>query len=193
MLLELAAFYCSRPAKIHELKILYHFRKEREKKAGHIFRHLEEEQYEWVAEKLNKDVSIIKPVIEKWIFKKPVKFLPSCSYKNAAALIKKLQKKGILTAIYSDYKAGDKLKAMKIWPDMIVASTDPAINSLKPNANGINLILNTLQVLPQHCIFIGDRYSRDGLCAKNAGVPYISVPGKLKSKEKFFLYLSELI
>ncbi|ODT35744.1 MAG: hypothetical protein BGN92_14935 [Sphingobacteriales bacterium 41-5] len=176
ILSDLLRYYIRRPSKIKELYILYSFRKLREKYHGYCSADLDEEQYKWCAVKTNTKVEIIKKVIEKWIYNEPLKYLPRCIYPGIADLFAALRGKGILIAVYSDYPVAAKLNALRLSTNLVVSSTDACIGCFKPSPKGINYICEVLSVPKEEVVFIGDRYSRDGLCAINASVDYVLIP-----------------
>lgn len=186
MLFYLLKYYLFRPSRIKELLILYHFRREREKKAGYHCLDLEAEQYNWCADQLKIPAYKVKAVVQKWIFEFPNAYLPSCVYPDVIRFLELIKQSGIKIAIYSDYDASKKLDYMNIVTDLIVASTDPQINSLKPNPRGLQYIIEALDVKPSSCLFIGDREELDGLCAANAGIAFLNVKKEKYGPHKFF-------
>lgn len=186
MLFSLLSYYALRPWKIQEMLMLQHFRTEREKKAGGLFTDLESEQYNWCVAKGNYSLPKVKEVVKKWIFTFPNKYLKECMYPGTAALFKTLKKKGIVVAIYSDYKAHAKLNSMGLKADMVVSSTDPEINCLKPRPEGLIYIAEKLGVSPENCLFIGDRQEMDGECAIRAQMPYLIIEKRPYNQFNFF-------
>ncbi|MFC3559012.1 HAD family hydrolase [Pedobacter jamesrossensis] len=190
MLVELIRYYILRPWKFKDLLIVYHFRKEREKKAGQQIDNLQEEQYNWCATKINLPVSRIKEVVNKWIFNFPIKYLKESTYPGVNSFFSKLEQNGILTAIYSDYDSKLKLESMNLAAALLVSSTDENINAMKPLPNGLNYILSKLNIVDKNkCLFIGDRQELDGLCAEQAGIPFLLVD-KEQAKDNFYKSLS---
>lgn len=175
MFFALIKHYLLRPGKLSDLKILYHFRKEREKRHGYCGTNLENEQYEWCAAKVNLPVDQIKQVVSKWIFEFPNSYLLNSRFKGVAPLVSLLKESGIKIAVYSDYVAIDKLKHLEIETDMAVASTDAEINCMKPSPKGLLHIMKIFNVQPGECLFIGDRDELDGHCAAHAAMPYLNV------------------
>lgn len=176
MFIKLIVYYLLRPWKYRELVILYHFRKEREKRAGYTSPDLEEEQYLWCVEKTGAALKTVKEVIDQWIFEWPNRYLEKCMYPDVRQFFSTLKKYGIKTAIYSDYKSADKLKHMQIQADMEISSTDKRVNSFKPLPNGLLEILSAMNITErENCLYIGDRFELDGLCAKAAGIPFLLV------------------
>ncbi|WP_316749103.1 HAD family hydrolase [Pedobacter gandavensis] len=191
MLFQLLKYYLFQPLRIKDLFILYHFRKEREQLAGQEYENLEEALYQVCADKLNLPVKRIKSVISKWIFEEPNKYLTDYIYPGLIPFLALMRKEGIKIAVYSDYPASEKLKAMQLHADLIVASTDPWVNSLKPKPKGLFYILNTLSYSTSQCVFIGDRDELDGQCARKAGVPFLLISRKRKQADQFYNQLIE--
>lgn len=173
MFYHLLAFYVLHPWRIKDVLILYHFRSEREKRCGEMYNDLENTQYKWCAEKTKLSTSKVKRVVDYWIFQYPNQYLLKYIYPGLHSFLKTLKHNGFQTAIYSDYKALDKLKAMKISADLVIASTDTQIDRLKPDPKGLIYIANKLKVNPNECLFIGDRQELDGVCAIKAKMPYL--------------------
>lgn len=178
MLFALLSYYLLRPWKLIELKMLRDFRNEREKRLGFVCTDLENAQFEWCAQKGNYPVSKVKEVVEYWMFNYPNKYLSDCVYPGTRSFFKALKQRGYRIAIYSDYKATEKLKAMDLEADLVLSSTDSHIDTLKPDPKAIHYISQYFKVLPEECLFIGDRQELDGQCAINAGAPYLIVDKK---------------
>ena len=178
MAYALATYYSIRPWRWQEILILHHFRIEREKHSGYTGGDLENAQYTWCAEKGNYPLDRVKQVVSRWMFTFPNRYLADCTYPGVKHFIAKLRAQNIKIAIYSDYNAHDKLQAMGIKADLVVSSTDPAVDRLKPDPQGLLYIANKLKVAPQECLFIGDRQELDGECAVNANMPYLIVDKK---------------
>lgn len=190
VLLGLVKHYAVRPWKIDDLKVLMYFRKERERNAGYAGSGLELAQYIWCAERVNYPVSMIKPVIERWIFDFPNQYLSECVFPGIHDLFAALRENDIRIAIYSDYKAEEKLKAMGLEVDMAVASTDAEVDRLKPDPCGLLYIAGKMEVRPEECLFIGDRMELDGECAIRAGMPYLIIEKKPLKNFDFFKKLT---
>lgn len=190
MLFKLLRYYLIRPWKYKELLIVYHFRKEREKRPGFEGKDLEEEQYLWCAEKTGQKPDEIKRVINKWIFDAPNRYLKAALYPGVTQFFNDLKDRGIKTAIYSDYNSEDKLLEMQLVVDLQISSTDKRVNSFKPIPKGLFVILSELKITNKaNCLFIGDRFELDGICAENAGVPFLLVD-KISADHDFYTKLS---
>ena len=178
MLVALLKYYMLRPWRLNEMRILAHFRSEREKRAGAIGPDLDNLQYTWCSERGGYAIPKIKAVVDKWIFNFPNQYLLECTYPGTKDFFQALRQKNIKIGIYSDYKAHDKLKAMNLSADYIVASTDPEVDRLKPDPQGLLYLVSQAGVTVNDCLFIGDRQEMDGDCALKAGMPYLIIDKK---------------
>jgi phosphoglycolate phosphatase/putative hydrolase of the HAD superfamily len=185
MLLALMTYYVLRPWRLKEMLILHHFRTERERTRAQ-YNDLENAQYLWCAEKGNYPIELIKKVVDHWIFHFPVKYLKSCVYPGTKAFFEALKQHNIKIAIYSDYKAHSKLKAMDLEADMVISSTDPEIDRLKPDPKGLLHISQQLNIPIEECLFIGDRQELDGESAVRANMPYMIVDKKPFTQFDFY-------
>ncbi len=175
MMMDIFIYYLLKPHKVYELKILKIFREEREKKKGINVENLKIEQYRWVSLKTSYSIDIIKEVVEKWIYLRPLKHLLKYKFKGLDRLLSYLNDNKIKVAIYSDYPTKSKLEALQIQAKMQVASTDKEINALKPNPKGLLYIVKKFNIDTRDCLFIGDREVTDGKCANNAKMDYIII------------------
>lgn len=193
MAYALLAHYSVRPWQLQDMMILRHFRAEREKRTGDAGGDLENAQYAWCARKGNYSLDRVKRVVNQWMFTFPNQYLATCTYPGTQSFFAKLRSMNIKVAIYSDYKAHDKLEAMGLKADLIVSSTDPEIDRLKPDPKGLLYIANKFGVVPQECLFIGDRQELDGECAINANMPYLIVDKKPSDSFDFYQRLEKTL
>lgn len=193
MLFSLLSYYMWRPWRIREMLMLSHFRTERERRAGQGSVDLERAQYDWCAENKGYPVHKLKEVVERWIFQHPIRYLAGCTYPGTQELFAVLRQKDIKIAIYSDYKAHDKLKAMGLVADLVVSSTDPDVNQLKPDPKGLLHTISQLGLTTKDCLFIGDRQEMDGDCALQAQVPYLIIEKKPFHQFDFYHKLTQTL
>jgi len=190
MLFALLGYYMLRPWRLNEMRILSHFRSEREKKAGAIGPDLDNLQYNWCADKGGYEVTKVKEVVVKWIFDYPNQYLAACTYPGTKDFLKALRQRGVKIGIYSDYKAHAKLKAMDLFADYIVASTDPEVDRLKPDPQGLLYLVAKAGVSVDECVFIGDRQEMDGDCALKANMRYLIIDKKPYSEFDYYQKLT---
>lgn len=175
MLKKIFFYYIIRPHRWYDLKIIATFRKEREKLAFNNTRNLEEMQYQVCADKLKISTERVREVIAEWIFSKPLPLLKKQLYPEILDFMKKLRAENIPVAIWSDYAADQKLKALGIEADLIVAATDTQIDRLKPDPAGLKYILKYFDCKAENALLVGDRDELDGKSARAVGMKYFQV------------------
>lgn len=180
MAVALGTYYLLHPNKIRDLKIISDFRSWREKNTL-CQGDLENEQYKAVASQHGVSAEHVKTVIEKWMYQKPLLYLPKYGDAALREFIVNIRSRGIKAVAYSDYPVDDKLRVLGIQMDACFCSTDPEIQCLKPSQKGIQAVLKQIGCSPDECLFIGDRDEKDGQSARSVGMDYrilASDPGK---------------
>ena len=178
--IEMLKYYLKHPKKIQDIKIVWNFIRERERRAFDIVADLENAQYEWTANALGVSPERVRSVVQRWIFQIPLKHIYSCRHPKVLELFDNLVCRGIATGIFSDYPAQAKLAKLGLSPRCVVSATDNNVGRLKPDPKGLFVAAEALGVSVEHCLFIGDRDDRDGECARKAGMPYL-ILGKGKN------------
>ena len=113
-------------------------------------------------------------MVREWMFLRPLPYLTLCRYPGVLEIFSLLKIRGIPVAIFSDYPANEKIKALGIGkPDVIVCATDSEVDRLKPHPKGLIVAAKKLKVNINQCLYIGDRDDKDGQCARRAGMPYL--------------------
>ncbi|QDA62202.1 HAD family hydrolase [Hymenobacter jejuensis] len=193
MLFALLGYYALRPWRLGEMRLLQRFRREREKHPAYAGPDVENAQYAWCAEGTSYPVAKIKRVVQQWIFDYPNQYLSDCTYPGVKEFFNALRVNHIKIGVYSDYKAHDKLRAMGLQADAVVASTDPEIDRLKPDPKGLLYLADLMRVAPEECLFIGDRPELDGACAERANMPYLIVEKQPFNSFNFYDNLTKLL
>ena len=193
MLVHLAAYYALHLSRIKELRILQTFRKLREKNIWEEDALLENEQYRVTAKVLNVSEEMVFAVVQRWIFKIPLGYLPKCRYPFVVEFINTLHEKKIQTATFSDYPAKEKTRCLGINDCKHFCSTDEQINRFKPDPRGLFTIMESLGFSTRQCLYIGDRDDRDGECARRAGMDYLLLSKNKSSTAPFFQNYQQLI
>ena len=172
---RLLMYYLLHPLKFKDLIIIKNFRSLREnaKDTNGLF--------DITAKKCNVSVSRVNEVIKKWIYENPIDALTASKDDTLLAIIDKLKANGKTVAIWSDYEADDKLKALQLSTDYVYTAEQERVGELKPSPKGLNLIMSDLNVPKDKTIMIGDRMVKDGEAAKKAGCDYLILS---KSKNK---------
>ncbi|MDH6185561.1 MULTISPECIES: HAD family hydrolase [unclassified Polaromonas] len=127
-------------------------------------------QYARTAAQHHKTEDDVRLLTADWLEQRPLPALPACRYAQVEAVFAGLQAAGKRIAVFSDYPAVDKLKALGLQADLVVCATDPSIARLKPDPAGLLSILRQTHIAPQRTLMIGDRFDRDGAVAQRAGV-----------------------
>jgi phosphoglycolate phosphatase/putative hydrolase of the HAD superfamily len=178
MLIELIKHYSLNLRHLRDLKILMDFRKEREKQQYSPVNDLENAQYVWGAKASNVSEERVRDIINKWIYKVPLKYLHRCRFPDVHEFFNNLSRHHIVTAVFSDYPAKDKMTSLRLHSDYIFCATDSNIDRLKPNPKGLFVISEKIGIPVEKCLFIGNRDDRDGECARKACMPYLIIAPK---------------
>lgn len=175
---RLLLYYLFHPLKFKDLIIIKNFRSLREnaKDTNGLF--------DITAKKCNVSVSRVNEVIKKWIYENPIDALIASKDDTLLAIIDKLKANGKTVAIWSDYEADDKLKALKLSTEYVYTAEQERVGELKPSPKGLNLIMSDLNVPKDKTIMIGDRMVKDGEAAKKAGCDYLILSKSKKKREE---------
>ena len=175
---RLLMYYLLHPLKFKDLIIIKNFRSLREnaKDTNGLF--------DITAKKCNVSVSRVNEVIKKWIYENPIDALIASKDDTLLAIIDKLKANGKTVAIWSDYEADDKLKALKLSTDYVYTAEQERVSELKPSPKGLKLIMSDLRVAKDKTIMIGDRMIKDGEAAKKAGCDYLILSKSKKKREE---------
>lgn len=175
---RLLLYYLFHLLKFKDLIIIKNFRSLREnaKDTNGLF--------DITAKKCNVSVSRVNEVIKKWIYENPIDALIASKDDTLLAIIDKLKANGKTVAIWSDYEADDKLKALKLSTDYVYTAEQERVGELKPSPKGLNLIMSDLNVSKDKTIMIGDRMVKDGEAAKKAGCDYLILSKSKKKREE---------
>ncbi len=163
---------------LHTLRVLRTFRQVREALgdvAARLPADMEPEdfmhaQYAQTAQLHQLTPQAVQRLAEDWLEQRPLPGLAACRYPKLDALFAALHQQGKQVAVFSDYPAAAKLKALdlKAWP--ISCATDPAIGRLKPDPRGLIAVLRQSGVPASRALMVGDRFDRDAEAARRAGV-----------------------
>ncbi len=173
ILFDMVAASIWHPSYLYDFKIIWDFRRAREQNSFSGEYGIEEKQYAWGAERSGVSVKQVREVVQKWMFEKPLPYLPLCRYEGVQQLFQYLSEKNIRIGIFSDYPASQKISALGLWADVIVCSLDQDVDRLKPDPKGLFIAAEKLGVSVGNCMFIGDRDEKDGACARKAGMPFL--------------------
>ncbi len=177
MMSEMLRYHLIRPHKWVNLPIIMGYRKIREAAGDTDFGPVNMERHfcEKIAKQYFCSPAYVSAVIQTWMQDKPLPFLKNHQYKGLSELLAWIKTAGIKTAVYSDLPAFGKLKALGLKFDLVVDSTMPQINALKPQPKGLIHICKELNISISDAIFVGDREDRDKACAERIQMDYLIV------------------
>lgn len=170
MLMHILEYYLLRPLRLDEVFIIYKFRRYREKgayKSATIG-----ELCGILADKIDKDAEFVKSVIIKWMLEEPLRLIQKYKFNDIKNFIDIQSKRGKKIIIYSDYPAKEKLECMRISYNEIFYFGDGQIAELKPSKKSMIKIMNRTV---GNCLYIGDRYTKDGVSAELVNIDYFDV------------------
>ena len=147
---------------------------------------LEDIQYAYVAKRMNETPENVKNTVETWIYDKPLKAVYETRDVKLLEMIGRYRSLGQKIFIFSDYPIEDKLNALGLSADGMYAATDERVNALKPDPRGLELIMQDHGYDKSDILMIGDRMSRDGQAAINAGCDYVILPKSKAKREKLY-------
>lgn len=177
---RLLSYYICHINRIKDLFIIKDFRSLRDKAES------TENLYEMTASKNGVSTDRVKDVIKKWIYDNPLDAVSKTKDNKLLEIIAKLKDSGKTVAIWSDYAADDKLKALGLECQYVYTAEDERVGELKPSPKGLNLIMNDLSMTADKTIMVGDRMEKDGEAAKAAGCDYLILS---KNKNKRYTQL----
>ncbi|MBQ7561406.1 MAG: HAD family hydrolase [Synergistaceae bacterium] len=175
MALWLIIYYVIFPLRIKELFFLREFRRLQEKHFGANTENFYHSQIDRASRLYNLNPDKAESIINLWMIMRPLRIIKLFRRRRLLASLKSCQESGIKIIIYSDNPVKEKISAINFTPDYSFWSCDEIIKCMKPDSSGLRNIINLLGLPENQVLYIGDRYDRDGLCAKSAGINYIDV------------------
>lgn len=175
MLLWLIIYYVIFPLRIKELFFLREFRRLQEKRFGANTENFYRAQLDRASRLYNLNHNKAESLINLWMIIRPLRMIKFFRRRRLISCLKSCQEIGIKIIIYSDNPVKEKITAINFTPDYAFWSCDEIIKCMKPDSHGLINIINFLGINQSEALYIGDRYDRDGLCAKSAGIDYIDV------------------
>ena len=130
-------------------------------------------QYSAPAGKLGCDPGELRAVIEEWMLRRPLPYLPRCRFPDLEPLLHALQGAKKKLGVFSDYPPADKLEALGLSGlfDLSLCATDAEINAFKPHPRGFLHACELWQLEPAEVLYVGDRADVDAAGAAAAGMP----------------------
>jgi putative hydrolase of the HAD superfamily len=110
----------------------------------------------------------VHAIVSEWIETRPLRYLRTCLFSGVPQLFAGLQRAGKKIGIFSDYPATEKLAAMELAANHVVAASD--VGLLKPHPRGLQSLMAATSATARETLYIGDRADRDGVAGQRAGV-----------------------
>jgi len=151
------------------LRVLRTYRRLRESAGDDEIAGFEDVLVARTAEANGVDPATVRTIVAEWMEKRPLAHIRAFRYPNIVELFSVLKLKGKTIGIFSDYPALDKLSAMGLAADHVVAAGDANVGILKPHPRGLEVLMKAAGASPNETILIGDRIERDGAAARRAG------------------------
>ena len=169
---DMVFYYLLRPHRWREIQWIQTFRSVREEMAETPHARLDQSSYEKVAARTQGSPEKIHQIVNRWMLHHPLPYLAQMLYPEASPLLARLKQLGIEVAVFSDFPAQEKIKAMGLDVGAVYSAHTPEIDQLKPSPKGLLHIANAFEVPPPQCLMVGDRDDRDGEAARRAGMQY---------------------
>jgi HAD superfamily hydrolase (TIGR01549 family) len=159
------------------LPTLRRFRRAHEilRRTGHTGDDPYRAQIEHTAREMNVEADAVHRAVVEWMHERPGPWIRRFLRQALVNEIRDFRAQGGKTALVSDYPARRKLEAIGLMElfDAIVASGEPGgPRRLKPHPEGYLSAAETLGVLPERCLVIGDRDDADGGAARAAKMAF---------------------
>lgn len=155
---------------LHTLRVLRAFRAVREALGDEEHPDFLTLQYTRTAARTGCDADTVRALVQAWMERQPLALLRACRWPHVDAVFDALHAAGKQVAVWSDYPAQDKLQALGLQADRVVAACDPEVARLKPDPRGLLALLQHAGVPAARAVMVGDRVDRDALAAQRAGV-----------------------
>ena len=133
---------------------------------------LDKAQYQALAGQMSISAEEIEKAVQKWIYQMPLALLMRYRDHKLAEILKKYHLQ-TQVAIYSDYPATDKRDFLNLADVPCFYGGQKEICAMKPDPKGLRTIMEAYHIdNPSDVLMIGDRFSKDGQAAINAGCDY---------------------
>jgi FMN phosphatase YigB (HAD superfamily) len=134
-------------------------------------------QLERAAERVGLSASELAPIVDEWMFVRPLKYMRLCRAGRLLELLTLLRESGVGLGLLSDYPAAAKLRALGVDElfSPVLCTTDAEIGFLKPHPRGFLRAAESWRLDPGEVLVVGDRVDADAAGAAAAGMPCVIV------------------
>lgn len=128
----------------------------------------------------------VRGLVADWMERRPLPMLAACRRPGVRRLFAAMAREGKRIAILSDYPAAEKLAALGLAADYVIAATDADVGRPKPDSGGLEKLLRQAGVAPHRAVLIGDRVDRDWAVAARVNMRALILSrGDLGEVERF--------
>jgi len=156
-----------------EIRVVHEFRQQREALASSRVHGFEPLLFVETARRTGVPETAVRRIVREWIDLRPLPHLANCVVPGTSGFFQRLRAAGVLIGVLSDYPAHEKLSAMGLAANAVVAATDPEVGVQKPDPRGLAHLLARVGCTPEEALMIGDREERDGAVAAALGMPFV--------------------
>ncbi|RMH08927.1 MAG: HAD family hydrolase [Nitrospirae bacterium] len=141
---------------------------------------LYEHQFQKTAERIGSSPSHVHAIVDEWINRRPLKYLPLCKRQGIEAFLIWAKGRSMRIGVFSDYPVQEKIEALGLaeYVDLMLCATDREINAFKPHVRGFLYACERWNVKPYDVLYIGDRPEVDAVGAKAIGMPCAIINGR---------------
>ncbi len=138
---------------------------------------LSEEQIRRACRSSGISESIMACHVSTWMEQAPLDLLAPAMRDGVLELLQDAKNRSVRLAVWSDYPAMSKLKAMglDLMFDAVISAQSNEVQRFKPDPRGMEILLDRLGVNRNQALYIGDRLEVDGVAATRAGVRCVIV------------------
>ena len=155
---------------LHTVLTLRAFRHSREALADRQVCDFLTAQYAVPAIRRGCSAEAVRELVAEWMERRPLPLLRDCRRPGVLQLFQAIADQGKRIGILSDYPAAEKLAALDLTADYVVATTDVDVGRPKPDPAGLEKLLRLAKVAPKRTVLIGDRVERDAAVAARLNI-----------------------
>lgn len=167
------ALHCLRRRSLTPLRVLRAYRARRETLGAAGAEDFEARAREAAAQAAAASPEAVAAIVAQWMDTHPLRYLDRLRYGHVAALFETLRRSGRRIGVLSDFPAAQKMAALGLRADIVVAATDAEVMRCKPHPRGLEVVMRRAGAAPSATLMIGDRWERDGLAAQAAGTRFL--------------------
>lgn len=191
MFFQLLKFVITNPLHYREILVICKFRSTREKgisDQGHDF----SEQVSILAQQFSIPETEVRRILQKWMRHVPLKYIEKYKDETLLEMMEQWYYLGIKVILYSDHPVEEKANYLKLKVHGMFHTDDGIIKTAKPDPDGVRVILEKNHLPESRTLYIGDRYEKDGLAAKNAGVDFLLLKKHKRQRDRQYRNMEQL-